>query len=772
MHAIDRSGRTAATGWISGGLACATLLGASTMALAISEPAEPRLQAPAAQPAKPPAPFLTFYSGGADSFLRSPKDAWLLSAVKRLEAEGVQLPPELQKELDSHPEGRLIAQLIRDVLTTRIAGAVAFAPSNGQSPPMPEGQISFMGNARRPGRTLEPTFVDGLRMAGLLGQFKPDTERAGLRTFAAQGQPPVWFGSLDMAGGSATVFSVGRPPISEAPDFTRLGVAKGVEPQLAFELDFAPLQPLLGMASAMLPPGADGRSPLEQAGLLSKTPMIMRFAATNDGSEGRVDARLVNGATAMKVDAATRAMVLTPADLQWLPADARTAWIGKGDLPAGINSAIDQYNAQAAIFGDEEDFVDDSDKEGAGNEGMIDAWVKEHLGLDLRRDIVAPLGNTTAYHSRTSLGGGILGSVVIIGLRDSATMIKTLDRLGSILDARPEVKQAGFALRARTASGCEALYSLSFAGVPVPFQLAIGIGNGGMVVGLTPQSVVAAIAQAKAKSSIMDHPGFKSMNAAEMIKGANSFGMLDAAWTARDGYGTLLALATALDSSLLPQSAPTTPVGITVPSLDELLRNAKPSVLVGRIEGDDLTWTYRCDSSFSLQTAALAGSIGGGGLVYTSMLAGMLVPALTQAREAAREVAMERNEAHAEEQEALRVTPGFAVGGGPALREIGMGLQLYAADNGDRLPQSLDELVQAGHLTGPLANARRTEGLTGEFGYRRPGTTLSKVPNPARTMVAWEEFDTFPRGGIFVLFLDAHVEKIGTEANFKALQAE
>ncbi|MBM4113289.1 MAG: hypothetical protein FJ253_07930 [Phycisphaerae bacterium] len=652
------AGRNRAGGRIVASAALTALFG--TMALAApgareSQGAEGRGQGQARGQGQgrtePAAPFLTFYSAGADAFLKSPKDKWLLDAVKRVERDGIQLPPELDRDFRRDPQARIMMTLVRELLTTRIAGSIGLAAPQRGGPPMPEGQFTFYGNALRSGDTLESTFIDAMRAGGVWSQFQPDPSNASLRTMQTPDGPTVWFGTMKQGDGGATVVSVGRPPSIEPMSFERFGVSKGTEPQFALELDLGPLQPYLGMASSMLPQGPDGRGMLEQFGIVSKTPMILRVAGVNDGAESIVHMRIVNGAKAMYAES-DRALVLQAADAQWLPADSVAGWVGKFDLGGFVTALVDHFNAQAEAFGigEESDFEGDEGigKNGAeggaaaqvAGAGAVDRWVHEHLGLDLRRDLLAPLGDTIACHSSESLGGGFFGSAVVVTLDDAETMKRTLARLSTVLADIREPRDIGLGLRARTQPGLDAFYSLSFAGLPIPIQLSIGVGNGAMVMALSPQTAIAALAQAKAKTSILDNPGFKSMNGAAALQGANSLSWYDTPWSLRNGYGMLLALANSADCVLLPQSGPATPFVSTVPTLAELAKGSKPGLTVGRVEGDDLAYTFRGDGSMSVQLVSACAYLSGGSAMSSAMVAGMMLPALTKAQEAAREARM------------------------------------------------------------------------------------------------------------------------------------
>jgi len=744
-------------------IAVMALVGASG-GLALASAPTGASAAPAAQNADPAEkPFITFYSGGADTFLRSPKDRWLLESVHRLETNGIELPPEARQGFESEPQNAIAARMIRDLLTTRIAGSIALSAAEGGGPPMPRGQVLFMGNARRPGALIERDIMAALKLSGADGMFRADPANRGMMVSQEQeGAPRAWIGTLDVAGTSATAFSVGDPPQATPPSFAAFGLKPGVDPQFALEFDLGPLQPFLGMASVMLPQGPDGHTPLEQFGIVSPTPMVIRIVGTNDGTEGRIDGRMVNAVKAMKVEDAERALVLRPADLQWVPADATFVSIGRRDIAAMLNASIDQYNAQAELFGgsEDDDFddmdgddgmgADDDDGMGgghggagaAGGEGEIDAWVQEHLGLNLRRDLIAPLGDLALVQSSRSLGGGLLGGAYVITLKDSATMKTSLARMAGALGNVQDAKRVGFAMRARTHPGCDALYSLSFAGLPIPVQGVIGIGNGALVMGLSTQAVTSAIAQAKASTSIRDNANFKLAGAPALLEGANGLMWLDAPRMVAGGYGVVLAAATAADSALLPQSGGPTALQAMVPSLTELEKDARPMLVVTRYEGDDLAWTYRCDGSFTVQLAAVGSLFGGAAFMQSAFATGLLMPALTRARSAAREVKAATE-----------------------LREVGMALMIHSHEHEGSFPATLDELVANGYLGehGALVNPRTAPGLNGDYEYRPPSR---EQHSSAEVPVAWEGYHAWPAGGIMVLFADGHVAKVDPEARF------
>ena len=151
-----------------------------------------------------------------------------------------------------------------------------------------------------------------------------------------------------------------KPAAKKAVSLERFGVPAGMEPQLAFELDFRPLQPFLAMADAMIPPGPDGSSQLEKLGVVGKDPMVVRGLLANSATEGAAVLRLVNGAKAPEYKNLYSG-TLKPADLQWLPVDARSASLSRTDFSRVYSQMLDQIETQMdAMGGGEDGFEEDS----------------------------------------------------------------------------------------------------------------------------------------------------------------------------------------------------------------------------------------------------------------------------------------------------------------------------------------------------------------------------------------------------------------------------
>jgi prepilin-type processing-associated H-X9-DG protein len=107
------------------------------------------------------------------------------------------------------------------------------------------------------------------------------------------------------------------------------------------------------------------------------------------------------------------------------------------------------------------------------------------------------------------------------------------------------------------------------------------------------------------------------------------------------------------------------------------------------------------------------------------------------------------------------------------LRQVALGLISHATDFRDRLPTSLEAIRP--YLAPDDAVAWRRLMLTADGRPRwvlaLPGARLTDVADPSRTMLAYEAFTAWPVGGIAVAFVDGHVERIETRAEFERLVA-
>jgi prepilin-type processing-associated H-X9-DG protein len=129
--------------------------------------------------------------------------------------------------------------------------------------------------------------------------------------------------------------------------------------------------------------------------------------------------------------------------------------------------------------------------------------------------------------------------------------------------------------------------------------------------------------------------------------------------------------------------------------------------------------------------------IGPAALAAPAMATGVLLPALGKSREQAKRVASASN-----------------------LRQVGMGIVMYASDHQGTLPANLDAIQKdyihnPSILHSPMSNAPTGEDLV-YMGNDQ--LQLNRLQNPSALAVAYDSAALMQGKGTNVLFLDGHVE--------------
>jgi len=155
------------------------------------------------------------------------------------------------------------------------------------------------------------------------------------------------------------------------------------------------------------------------------------------------------------------------------------------------------------------------------------------------------------------------------------------------------------------------------------------------------------------------------------------------------------------------------------------------------------------DGALTGSGLALAGLITGY-LSLTSMLIlpGMLLPALSQAREKARQVNCVSN-----------------------LKQIGLAVMMFAGDNNDQYPDDLAQLIDKGYLSNyrvyacpstPTTPATSLEqfrsGDHTDYVYYGKGLSQADINNPTNTIVACDQDGNHRQNVVNILFADGHVK--------------
>jgi hypothetical protein len=270
---------------------------------------------------------------------------------------------------------------------------------------------------------------------------------------------------------------------------------------------------------------------------------------------------------------------------------------------------------------------------------------KMMLGIDPKTELIDYLGDTmTHYRSQSTGGGGLMSTVLLVELSNADGMATTLGTLSSRINAMATPMTEGYVQFSNWSDPvCGEVISLVFPGLPVPIELSMVVKGDWLVATLTPQAMIAACQQFNSKTSLADNPRFASSIGNKAL-GAAQISFDDGPTQLSEGYGLMAGLMAAVSNYTRPRSDAKSGVVMTLPTYNELVKDARPCALVVRPVGDDLVYTGTCDSSINvLMTSAIAN--------WSSMLPlvapvaiGVALPAIEKARESAREAARRAEE--------------------------------------------------------------------------------------------------------------------------------
>jgi len=309
---------------------------------------------------------------------------------------------------------------------------------------------------------------------------------------------------------------------------------------------------------------------------------------------------------------------LSRAELSAIPRDAVVASIARMDL------------------GQIEDVLDMLAESGMPVEGALEQF-REMTGVDVRRDLLRTLGGTSAmYMSDSTGGGGLLSTVALISFQDRERFLRAHAKLvgfahGMLEASAPEPVSRYVRIEPWTEAGVD-LHSVRFKGVPIPLELTYAATEDWLILGLTPQAVLAAAQQARGDgdAGILAHRGVAAALGGRTRVSSLSF--MDSERLGRAGYPLVSLLGSAIANGTRSPWGDREP-GMIVPSYHELLRDARPSVEFSYWDGDHFVTESHADRSMLVQVAAMGGLVG---KLVPVLGAGVALPALQGARDRAR----------------------------------------------------------------------------------------------------------------------------------------
>jgi hypothetical protein len=677
--------------------------------------------------ASPADEALTVYSAGLEGLLVDNKDAGLKRALLMLDERVAELPAELQDPEMPGPMLQLAVEMLQSPMNLR-AGLIEGAdPMMG--PPF-WAQLAIAGSDAQMAKSMADR-LEGFLSAVAPGGIAPHPEIATLKSIDLDGVP-AYFGAIDVAGRTNCILAVNRLA-TEPLQLTGIQLPAGVQPAMAFSIDFQKMQPLLQMLLAQAgPDAAAARIQLEMMGMLGENASAITAAVGHGKDRSHAFMRYARYKQILDRMHAVAEHGLIVDDLKIVPVDATYAQVTKADLKGSwqwLRGVLTEAAQQAGGPMDDDQNPKDIVQE-----------LADQTGIHLERDIIDHLGQSYGFYmSEATGGGGLLSAVGFVevtnveGLRQGeAKVVQKLNELAAG-HAKGYVQ-----VRRQTIAGKEAMV-LTFPGLPIPLELSSTMVGKHYVFAATPQGLQAAIAQIESpKSSLVENESFKQMGGSTFA-GALQVTFNDTPALARNGYGMLSLAMSALSNAVRSPSNATRDAGVIMPSYHELMADAKASVMIARLDGEDLVATCQMDRSMLVNACGAAGSLGGplGAVVVGSMAAGVMLPALGKARESARSVKSSSQ-----------------------VRQIIMSAMVHAAERQDRLPASLDAMIEAQYFTPDLLRSPFGPVPDGGRDYWMLATDkrLSEFVDPAQTIYCYDRAMYVQGGEVAVGFLDGHIE--------------
>jgi prepilin-type processing-associated H-X9-DG protein len=407
----------------------------------------------------------------------------------------------------------------------------------------------------------------------------------------------------------------------------------------------------------------------------------------------------------------------------------------------------------AKLVSDLRNAVSRMDPNAARHVEEVMGQVNQTLGLDVQKDLLASLGDQWLAFNSDQTGHGLLGMSVANPLRDSARLEKTLSSL-------EKMANAAMAKENEDGDGPTFAFETTKIGDVTVHYFAVpaiapcwAIKNNTLYFALFPQILAAATEGAGGGESILANEDFNAARKRLDVTGkAISLSYMDLPRLAPRGYQMVLALQRG-GLGFADMFGLQTPA-MVLPPLNKIQPHLAASISATWI--DDAGWHYRGVSPFPGSDL-----LGGEQALVTTVApvaAAALIPATARAQQQAVMVRDMNN-----------------------LRQIGLGAIMYSNDNQGALPPDLGatlKYVQAPAVylspdkaakLAPPADAKPEElakwiNENADYAYLGKDLgKLTKITNPAQTILAHEKFELTKNGLVNVLYADGHVEMMSVQ---------
>ncbi len=383
------------------------------------------------------------------------------------------------------------------------------------------------------------------------------------------------------------------------------------------------------------------------------------------------------------------------------------------------------------------------------------------LGVNIEQNLLAPLGDTwMVYRAPDIAGGGELATVLACPLDDpqkAAPALAAVDRLVNTLLAG-QLRRSGLTVKIREVQQGD--LTIHYAATPLisPSWL---VDKGVLYMGLYPESVAAAATFARSGApSILENESFQAVRKSFLQKQLRSVDFADLPKTASDVYALMLLGERAYMgfADLFGLDAP----ALVLPPMDRLRPILTPAG--GVTWTDDAGWHLQSRGPFP-ESSNFAGVINAAMNQYPALFGGMYFV-----------FARERGQAQ-------------TVVSASYLRQIGVGIMMYANDHKGMTPPDLGSLIAANYFGQDLGvanlfispNAREMSVMPADlkdlpqwvnqassYVYVLPNFDITKAKAPGMLVVAYDKFPNAD-GTTAAAYLDGHVTYLAPGALEAAL---
>lgn len=539
---------------------------------------------------KDPATVLVFDYAGPGSMLVDKKDQALKEALAMIPTRLRELPGEI-------PGAEHIPAPVLDTILTLLTQparvAITFDQDRQDEGMFGLGAVVSFG----PGQEKKFTQMHGtinalMAMGGAAGEAEKSAKYDQMLEIPSPAGGIIRYGPRETKDGWRYEIHAGVSPDPDAVFGALPDPFAGLSPVARGRLDLRPIGPALEeQLEAMGGEGGEKAvETIQQMGLIG--PDAVRYTwECGHTSNGSLSRMVVEG---MKKHAETMGVKTTPLDdalYAMIPSDASVASITQMDLSHTME-AIEQALEQAP----------------EGAEGI--EKFKSATGVDPIHDLLGCLGGTFGFYMSDSTGGQLGSMIAFASLSDRARFEQAHSKLVGFANTMLASEEAarGYARVRSWTDGDTQLFSMSFPGLPVPVEVTWALEGNWLVMGLMPQSTLAATRQiaGKGDKGLRDNKSFAALLPSG--KPLSSFSFVDTPRTMKDGYQYVCLVGSAIANAVRSPHDTNRDPGLVVPPLTELRAGAKPMFKYAYWSGDDYVTESHADRSFLVNACGAVGA--------------------------------------------------------------------------------------------------------------------------------------------------------------------